>query len=208
MLTFEQQHWHSGHATIAGVDEAGRGPLAGPVVAASVIFDRAWVEAEQHGVLKKLNDSKQLSEKLREHFFTLLTEQDAVTYGVGQAEADEVDRINILQATYEAMRRAVNQLPAPPDLILVDGKPVPDLPHPSENLIKGDSRSLSIAAASIIAKVTRDRQMLEYAQQYPVYGFDQHKGYGTKRHLDALNEHGPCPIHRTSFKPVSQLRLF
>lgn len=208
MLTFERQYWERGDQAIAGLDEAGRGPLAGPVVAAAVIFDREWVTAEQHGSLKNLNDSKQLTEKQREHFFDILTSLDTITYGLGQAEAGEVDRLNILQATYEAMRRAVTSLPSAPDLILVDGNAVPRLPGPSENLIKGDRRSLSIAAASVIAKVTRDRLMRAYAIEYPVYGFERHKGYGTKLHMAALNEHGPCPIHRYSFKPVCQLRIF
>lgn len=211
MLQHEQAAWSAGSLRVAGVDEAGRGPLAGPVTAAAVVFSCPDVAQElMDSCLQGLTDSKQLSEKRREHFFAILQSLPAeqVTLGVGQAEPEEIDRINILRATHEAMRRAIGQLRPAADFILVDGLAVPDLPHPSRNLIKGDALSLSIAAASVLAKVTRDRQMQKLAQAYPHYGFERHKGYGTKVHLAALREHGPCPAHRWSFKPVRQLELF
>ena len=176
---------------ICGVDEAGRGPLAGPVYAAAVILPRGLV-------IEGLNDSKKLTEKRREALYDVIVEQ-AVAYGIGSADEKEIDEINILQATFLAMRRAIAQLFVRPDLALIDGNRDSDFGVPAETVIGGDGKSANIAAASILAKVTRDRVMLDYAEQYPQYGFDVHKGYGTKRHYEALREYGPCPIHRQSF---------
>jgi ribonuclease HII len=204
LLAFEQEQWSRGHLRVAGVDEAGRGPLAGPVVAAAVVFQRDFVERESLESLSLLTDSKQVSEPRREAFFELLQSSDAVEIGVGVADVGEIDRINILRATHAAMKRAVEALPELPDHILVDGRPVPGLPVSSTSIVKGDSLSLSIAAASIIAKVTRDRTMRELDAVYPGYGFAGHKGYGTQAHVQALLEHGPTPVHRMSFRPVRE----
>lgn len=209
MLAFEQDAWERGILRLAGVDEAGRGPLAGPVVAAALVFDREFLVAEQSGVLRGINDSKTLSALQRERFFVLLTTSPHVAWAVGQADMLEIDQLNILRATHQAMARALAALPAPPpDFAIVDGLPVPGLPCPSLAIVKGDGRSLSIAAASIIAKVTRDRIMLAFDARYPVYGFARHKGYGTSEHTRALLEHGPCPIHRRSFRPVQEAQRF
>ena len=176
---------------ICGVDEAGRGPLAGPVYAAAVILPRGLV-------IEGLNDSKKLTEKRREALYDVIVAQ-ALAYGIGSADEKEIDEINILQATFLAMRRAISQLSIRPDLALIDGNRDSDFGVPAETVIGGDGKSANIAAASILAKVTRDRVMLDYAAMYPQYGFDVHKGYGTKRHYEALREFGPCPIHRQSF---------
>jgi ribonuclease HII len=204
VLTFEQKYWDQQYRRVAGLDEAGRGPLAGPVVAAAAILDRDWALSEQDGVLKGLTDSKQLSESRREAFSRLLHAETNVAIGIGVSEADEIDRINILRATHLAMSRAVMSLPDRPDFVLVDGLPVQGLSCRSESIVKGDSLSLSIAAASVVAKVFRDARMCELDELYPVYGFARHKGYGTKAHLAALYEHGPCPEHRRSFAPVRE----
>ena len=176
---------------ICGVDEAGRGPLAGPVCAAAVILP-------QGELIPGLNDSKKLTDKKRRELFPLIKEQ-AVAYGIGIATEGEIDEINILQATYLAMERAVAQLSVKPDLLLIDGNRAKDFGIPAKTVVKGDSLSASIAAASILAKVTRDDMMLELAETYPQYGFDIHKGYGTKAHYAALTEYGACQIHRKSF---------
>ena len=183
----------SGHIIICGVDEAGRGPWAGPVCAAAVILDQANIPTG-------LNDSKKLSEAKREALFPLI--MAAVDVGVGLATAQEIDEINILQATYLAMRRAVAALKSKPTLALIDGNRAPKIDIAVQTIIGGDAKSLSIAAASIIAKVTRDRLMLELDKTYPLYGFARHKGYGTAAHASALKAHGPCAAHRTSFAPV------
>ena len=182
---------YDGELCICGVDEAGRGPLAGPVYAAAVILPRGFV-------IEGLNDSKKLTEKRREVFYDEITGK-ALAWGIGCADEKEVDEINILQATFLAMRRAIGRLSLRPDLALIDGNRDSDFGVPSRTIIKGDSLSANIAAASVLAKVTRDRVMKEYAAQYPQYGFDVHKGYGTKRHYEALREFGPCPIHRLTF---------
>jgi ribonuclease HII len=185
---------------VAGVDEAGRGPLAGPVVAAAVILpDDCAIEG--------LNDSKKLTAKKREHFHAMLTVRADIHWGIGQADVAEIDRLNILRATHLAMARAVAALPRKPDHALVDGLPVRGLPVPHTALVAGDTLSLSIAAASIIAKVTRDRLMTALDAQYPQYGFARHKGYGVREHLEALRSHGPSPVHRRSFQPVAQAQL-
>jgi ribonuclease HII len=197
-LKFEMRRRAGGYALIAGIDEAGRGPLAGPVSAAAVILPDDFT----HDIL---NDSKKLTEKRREALYGELTSRDDVLWSLAYAEVEEIEQINILKATHLAMARAAQTLGKKPDFCLIDGLPVPQFPLPSEGIVKGDGKSLSIAAASIIAKVSRDRLMLEYAERYPEYGFEKHKGYGTKQHLAALVEHGPCPIHRKTFAPVANL---
>lgn len=204
MLEYEQQLWARGCSRIAGVDEVGRGPLAGPVIAAAVVLPRAFAERELNGLLRGMTDSKQVSASARERFFSDLMMADDAEIGVGYAEVSEIDAVNILQATYLAMRRALANLVTIPDHILVDGLPVPGLPAPSMAIVKGDTLSLSIAAASIIAKVVRDRYMCVLDRVYPGYGFASHKGYGSQRHIQALLEHGPVPIHRRSFSPVRE----
>lgn len=201
-LAFERKLLADGLVRIAGVDEAGRGPLAGPVVAAAVILPTQWIQEGLPGELAALNDSKQLSESQRETFFEILTGNPAVEKGVASSDSTVVDRINILQATYQAMLKSLAQLTPVPDHILVDGRPVPPLRQPQTAIVKGDALSSSIAAASVLAKVTRDRWMLEMDALYPAYGFAVHKGYGTPDHLEAIRKHGPCPIHRLSFSPM------
>ena len=200
-LRHERELRKAGAQIIAGIDEAGRGPLAGPVVAAAVILPEGF----RH---KTLNDSKQLSAAVREAIYCELTAGGSgVTWAVSIAGNEEIDRINILRATHEAMRRAVAALPVAPQHALIDGLPVRPFPVPATALVGGDALSLSIAAASVIAKVTRDRIMREMDALYPVYQFSQHKGYGTAAHLAMLRAHGPCPIHRRSFLPVAQAQL-
>lgn len=176
---------------ICGVDEAGRGPLAGPVCAAAVILPA-------HLELPGLNDSKKLTDKKRRELFPIIKE-NAIAYGIGFASEKEIDEINILQATFLAMERAIAQLEISPDLVLIDGNREKNFGIPVKTVIKGDSLSANIAAASILAKVTRDDLMLEMAKKYPEYQFDVHKGYGTKAHYAALTAHGPSPIHRMTF---------
>lgn len=194
LLIYERQLWQQGLQWVAGVDEAGRGPLAGPVVAAAIIFPRG------QEILSGVNDSKKLTAAQREKAYEVIMQQ-AAGAGIGIVSESEIDEINILQATYRAMLQAVNNLGQPPQHLLIDGRGRPETFYPVTTLIKGDSRSLSIAAASIIAKVTRDRLMLEFHNQYPQYGFARHKGYPTKAHLQAIRQHGWCPIHRRSFHP-------
>jgi ribonuclease HII len=207
VLDHESRAWAAGCRRVAGVDEAGRGPLAGPVVAAAVVFDPAYAEAELDAALSGLTDSKRLPPKRRQHFFDLLYACGKVEIGVGMAEADEIDAANILVATHRAMKRALEALPHRPDFVFVDGLPIPDFPFPYEAVVRGDSLSLSVAAASIVAKVTRDRIMDEWDRRCPAYGFARHKGYGTKEHLAALAQYGPAPCHRRSFQPVVQMSL-
>ena len=176
---------------ICGVDEAGRGPLAGPVCAAAVILPK-------HAELPGLTDSKKLTDKKRRELYPLIMEQ-AVAYGIGFATEQEIDEINILQATFLAMQRALDQLTVKPDLALIDGNREKDFGLPVKTVVKGDSLSANIAAASILAKVTRDNLMVEMAEKYPQYGFEIHKGYGTKAHYAALREYGASPIHRMTF---------
>ncbi len=199
-LDHENELRAQGHRLVAGLDEVGRGPLAGPVCAAAVILPNDF----HHDVL---NDSKKLSERQREKIYEELTGSEQIQWKCVFVEVEEIDRINILQASREAMRRALLGLKKKPHAALIDGLPVPDFPVPQRSIIKGDSISFSIAAASVIAKVTRDRLMHKLHEQYPHYGFAKHKGYGTPTHLKALREHGPCPIHRRSFAPVAQLTL-
>ncbi len=185
---------------VAGVDEAGRGPLAGPVSAAAVILPADFTHA-------LLDDSKKLTERKRERLYEELTTRGDIRYAVALVEAEEIDRLNILRATHEAMRRAVAQLLPAPEHVLIDGLPVRDFPLPQTALVGGDGLSFSIAAASVLAKVTRDHVMLEMDARYPAYGFAKHKGYGTAAHLAALRTHGPCPIHRHSFQPVREAKV-
>ncbi len=207
MLRFEQEAWAGGFLRVAGVDEAGRGPLAGPVVAAAVVFEKSFLEEEASRSLAGLDDSKKLPASRREFFFALLSACPRAKIGVASASVEEIDALNILRATHLAMARAVAQLAPLPELALVDGLPVKGLPVPHRAIVGGDASSLSIAAASVMAKVTRDRLMVALAARYPAYGFERHKGYGTPAHLDALRRHGPCPAHRRSFAPVAQLSL-
>lgn len=191
LWNYENRCWEAGYETVCGVDEAGRGPLAGPVCAAAVILPRGLD-------IPGLNDSKKLTAKRREALYDIITEQ-ALAYGIAFASEQEIDEINILQATFLAMRRAVEQLGVQPELALVDGNRDPGLGIPTRTIVKGDGLSASIAAASILAKVTRDRWMEVLDAKYPQYGFAVHKGYGTKRHYEALREYGPCGIHRQTF---------
>ena len=199
---FEAALWKAGCLHVAGVDEAGRGPLAGPVVAAAVVFPRAWLESGLPEELKGLNDSKQLTESRREHFFAALTHLTEIQFAIAETDAATIDRINILQATHRAMNEALAKLNPAPEHALVDGTRVKTLRFPQTPIVKGDARSYTIAAASVLAKVTRDRQAAEWDRQWPEYGFAVHKGYGTPQHLAALRKHGPCPIHRRSFAPI------
>ena len=191
MWEFEYKYAALGYKNICGVDEAGRGPLAGPVCAAAVILP---VDIDIPG----LNDSKKLTDKKRRELFPVICEK-AIAYGIAFADHAEIDEINILQATYLAMERAIGQLSVKPDFALIDGNRAKDFGLPLETVVGGDGRSASIAAASILAKVTRDDYMMKMAEAYPQYGFEIHKGYGTKAHYAALAENGPCPIHRTTF---------
>ena len=201
MNTFEKIAYQEGYQFIAGIDEAGRGPLAGPVVAAAVIFPPGYVNAE-------INDSKQLSARKREELYEII-KSDAVAIGMGVVDADIIDRLNILRATLQAMREAVLELSTSPDFLLIDGLQCIPLLTPQKPLVKGDSRSVSIAAASIIAKVSRDRIMEIYHRQFPQYNFRQNKGYGTKEHCGAIKQFGMCRIHRKSFhiKNLNQISL-
>jgi ribonuclease HII len=199
---FERVLWWQNVARVAGVDEAGRGPLAGPVVAAAAILPSRWAETGLPAELAGLNDSKQLTPAQREKYFEFLTACAEIEFGIAAVDAGVIDEINILQATHRAMNDALAQLQPLPPHALVDGRPVKTLRIPQTAIVKGDARSYSIAAASVLAKVTRDRLMLEYHAQFPAYGFAEHKGYGTARHLAAIEEHGACPIHRRSFAPL------
>jgi ribonuclease HII len=201
-LAHECELWQKGFKLIAGVDEAGRGPLAGPVVAAAVVLPCGWSETGLDSRLRGLNDSKQLTEAQREEYYAILTSHPEIRYAIASADAEVIDRINILQATHRAMNQALAQLQPPPEHVLVDGRPVKSMPFPHTALVKGDACSYSIAGASVLAKVTRDRLMREMDQRYPGYGFAVHKGYGTPQHLAAIQALGPCPIHRRSFAPL------
>lgn len=197
-LHLERELLAGGMRRVAGIDEAGRGPLAGPVAAAAVVLPRGF----EHDLL---DDSKKLTEKRRELLYEELTNDSSVSWALSFAEVEEIDEINILRATHAAMARAARQLASTPSFCLIDGLDVPEFPLPSRGVVKGDGISLSIAAASIIAKVSRDRLMRALAADYPHYGFEKHKGYGTKAHLEALQRHGPCCLHRKSFAPVAEL---
>ena len=203
VLLYEKEAWSSGFLRLAGIDEAGRGPLAGSVVAAAVIFDPEYIQSELVSTFGKLTDSKVMTEARREEYFTILIETKFTTIGIGIVEPEEIDQINILKATHKAMAIAAAQIG--PQFALVDGLPVNGLPCESLSIVKGDALSISISAASIIAKVTRDRIMVKLDQQHPEYGFAKHKGYGTRQHLEALRKHGAIPAHRKTFRPVAEL---
>ena len=188
---FENDGYQKGYLYIGGIDEAGRGPLAGPVVASVVVF-------KQNTKIEGINDSKKLSEAKREELFDIIKDQ-ALDYGIGIVNNEEIDEFNILNATYMAMKKAINCLEKTPDYLLVDAATIPGIEIDQKPIIKGDSKSISIAAASILAKVTRDHIMYAYDEMYPEYGFKGHKGYGTKEHYEAIEKHGITPIHRKSF---------
>lgn len=188
------------YTVVCGIDEAGRGPLAGPVVAGAVVLPRDFTD-------EILTDSKKLSEKKREQLYERLTTSMNIDWCIALATVEEIDEFNILRATHLAMRRAAEGLKQRPGYCLIDGLPVPGFPLPSEGIVKGDAKSLSIAAASIIAKVGRDRMMVKLDSEYPGYGFAKHKGYGTKQHCKAIVEQGPCAAHRKSFAPIRQMML-
>ena len=191
MWSIEASFYEQGYQLICGVDEAGRGPLAGPVCAAAVILP-------PNVEIPGLNDSKKLSDKKRRELFPVIKEK-AIAYGIAMADEKEIDEINILQATYLAMQRAIDALPVKPDFALIDGNRAKEFGVPLKTVVHGDSLSASIAAASVLAKVTRDDLMIELAEQYPAYGFEIHKGYGTKAHYEALVKSGPSPVHRMTF---------
>ena len=197
-FAYEKFAKQKGYLQIAGVDEAGRGPLAGPVVAAACIIPEGFM-------IDGVNDSKQLSPAKRAGIFDLLISSKDIQYGLGVIESKEIDEINILQATFKAMQRALESLKIPPDFVLVDGSLLPKWKYPSRAIVKGDSLSYSIAAASILAKETRDELMKSHEISFPGYGFGKHKGYGTKAHIEAIQRLGPCPIHRKSFEPIKSL---
>lgn len=190
-LEFEKEALAKGYKSVCGVDEAGRGPLAGPVCAAAVILPEGVI-------IDGVNDSKKLSEKKRESLFDVIREQ-ALSYSIAYATVDEIEEINILNATMLAMRRAIDGLGIKADYAMIDGNKIPPLDIDAECIVKGDAKSMSIACASILAKVSRDRLLYKYAEEYPMYGFDKHKGYGTKVHREAILKYGPCPYHRKSF---------
>lgn len=190
-LFYENNAMSNGYDIVCGVDEAGRGPLAGPVCAAAVILPKGHI-------IEGVNDSKKLTEKKREMLFDKIIDE-ALDYSIAIATPEEIDEINILQATFLAMNRAVVGLKTEPDFVMVDGNREPPISYPVQTIVKGDGKSMSIAAASILAKVTRDRYMIEIAEKYPQYQFEKHKGYGTKLHYQMLDEYGPCEIHRQTF---------
>ena len=211
-LSHERALWQQGLTLVAGVDEAGCGPLAGPVVAAAVVFPATWLEEGLCSRLRGLNDSKQLTEEQREKYFGMLTSHPNIHFAVAIVDAEMIDRINIRQAAWRAMHQALDHLTPRPQHVLVDGLRIRWLPYPQTALVQGDARSYTIAAASVLAKVTRDRLMLDLEHRYPGYGFAEHKGYATPRHLAAIQALGPCPIHRRSFSPFrpieTELELF
>ena len=192
---YENEARNAGYNTIAGVDEAGRGPLAGPVVVAACILP-PFFQADG------LNDSKLLTDKKRSELFHILTNNPEIHYAISVIDHKKIDRVNILQATFAGMKSAVKKLPVKPDFVLIDGNSAPKLSIPLRTIVDGDKLSLSIAAASILAKVTRDQLMCKLDKKYPLWNFFKHKGYGTKEHLDLIHQHGLSPVHRTSFAPV------
>ncbi|MBR3628286.1 MAG: ribonuclease HII [Elusimicrobia bacterium] len=196
LFEFDKDFYNKGLSFVSGVDEAGRGPLAGPVVAAAVILPKDIF-------IDGVNDSKKLTEKKRNILFEEI-KQNAFSYGIGIVDSKTIDEINILQATFLAMKKALEQLSVKPDLVLIDGNhTIPNIQNKQQYIVSGDAKSASIACASILAKVTRDNIMYEYAKQYPQYSFEKHKGYGTKAHLEAIQKYGPCPIHRMTFAPLN-----
>jgi len=211
-LAYERELWAKGLTLVAGVDEAGCGPLAGPVVAAAVVFPFSWSVTGLFSKLRGLNDSKQLPEEEREKFYAALTAHPEIRYAIAIVDVEMIDQINIRQAAWRAMNQALDKLDPKPQHVLVDGLRVSWLPYAQTALVQGDCKSYSIAAASVLAKVTRDRLMCEMDGLYPGYGFARHKGYATPQHYAAIQERGPCAIHRRSFAPfrptVTEMDLF
>jgi ribonuclease HII len=200
-LGYERELWQQGTTLVAGVDEAGCGPLAGPVVAAAVLFPCSWLETGLFSKLRGLNDSKQLDEEQREKFFDVIVNHPGIRHAIAVIDVEMIDRINIRQAAWRGMQQALDQLDPKPQHVLVDGLKIKWLPYPQTALVQGDGKSYSIAAASVLAKVTRDRLMHDYDRQFPGYGFAEHKGYATPQHYAAIKALGACPIHRRSFAP-------
>jgi ribonuclease HII len=211
-LAHECELWQQGVAPVAGVDEAGCGPLAGPVVAAAVVFPSDWLESGLYPKLRGLNDSKQLAEEEREKFYATIVTHPDIRYAIVTVDVETIDRINIRQAAWRGMSQALDQLEVRPRHVLVDGLRIKWLAYPQTPLVEGDCKSYSIAAASVLAKVTRDRLMVEMDKLYPGYGFASHKGYATPQHYAAIQQLGPAPIHRRSFAPFrpveAELDLF
>jgi len=211
-LSHESELWQQGLAYVAGADEAGCGPLAGPVMAAAVMFPCSWLQTGLFGKLRGLNDSKQLTPEERDKFYSIITSHPDIRYAVASVDVEMIDQINIRQAAWRAMNLALDQLQPKPQHVLIDGLRIKWLPYAQTALVEGDCRSYSIAAASVLAKVTRDRRMLELDQVYPNYGFAEHKGYATPQHVAAIKALGPCPLHRRSFWPFrpmeTELELF
>lgn len=211
-LSHETELWRQGLSHVAGADEAGCGPLAGPVVSAAVMFPCAWLESGLWSKLRGLNDSKQLDEEQREKFFAIITGHPEIRYAIATVDVETIDRINIRQAAWRGMQMALDQLSPRPQHVLIDGLRIKWLPYAQTALVDGDARSYTIAAASVLAKVTRDRLMRAYDQLHPGYGFASHKGYSTPQHLAAIASLGPCAIHRKSFWPFrpveTELDLF
>jgi len=206
-LGHERELWGKGMTLVAGVDEAGCAPLAGPVTAAAVVFPSAWMETGLYSKLRGLNDSKQLDEEQREKYFQIITTHPDIRCAIASADVEMIDRINIRQAAWRAMSMALDQLDPRPQHVLVDGLRIKWLTYPQTALVQGDCKSYSIAAASVLAKVTRDRLMRDYDKVYPGYGFAQHKGYPTPQHYAAIKERGPTPIHRKSFSPFRPVEM-
>src|SRR5258708_27151228 len=198
-LSYERERWQKGVALVAGVDEAGCGPRAGPVVSAAVMFPASWSETGLYSKLRGLNDSKQLDQEQREKFFRIITSHPEIRHAISSVDVEMIDRINIRQAAWRGMNLALDQIIPKPEHVLVDGLKIRWLPYAQTALVEGDAKSYSIAAASVLAKVTRDRAMREYDKLYPNYGFADHKGYATPQHYAAISAHGPCAIHRRSF---------
>ncbi|HXF11052.1 MAG TPA: ribonuclease HII [Desulfuromonadaceae bacterium] len=209
-LSYECDLWKQGLSHVAGVDEAGCGPLAGPVMAAAVMFPKSWLEAGLPSKFRGLNDSKQLDEEQREKFFERITTDPEIRFAIVTVDVETIDRINIRQAAWHGMNLALDQLLPKPEHVLVDGIRIKWLPYRQTPLTQGDARSYSIAAASVLAKVTRDRAMRELDKQFPGYGFAEHKGYSTPAHFAAIEKLGACAIHRKSFSPMKpkELELF
>ena len=201
-LSHECELWKKGFSRVAGVDEAGCGPLAGPVVAAAVIFPQSWLDTGLPTKFRGLNDSKQLTEDEREKFFDRIKSRPEIRFAIAIVDVETIDRINIRQAAWRAMNQALDELQPRAEHVLVDGLRIRWLPYPQTPLVQGDAKSYSIAAASVLAKVTRDRLMRELDKQFPGYGFAEHKGYSTPQHFEALAKLGPCAIHRKSFAPI------
>jgi ribonuclease HII len=211
-LSYECDLWRAGTPLVAGADEAGCGPLAGPVVSAAVVFPCSWLESGLYSKLRGLTDSKQLTEEQRLKYYSILTSHPEIKFAIAVIDVETIDRINIRQAAWRGMHLALDQIRPRPQHVLVDGLRIKWLPYPQTALVQGDCKSYSVAAASVLAKVTRDRLMQDYEKLYPGYGFGEHKGYSTPKHMAAIAALGPCPIHRRSFSPFKpverELELF